>query len=168
MDNPEMTLISKASANTRGYLIEMLAGFESLIDFYITIHFTGHDEKDKFEEFVSLIIAPNVTLSNKIEIFRALVDKYHPKFLAKNKNYWTDFVAIVKMRNVVAHYPINTSPSAIAKFKAKKIIQYIKFKKYTEQGEKKLLAMVEFTEKYTNEQIDLIHKYKVQLRELLK
>ncbi len=117
MDNPDITLINKASATIRGSLLEMLAGFESLIDFYITIHFTGHDENDKFEEFLSLIIAPNVTFRNKIEIFRALVDRYHPKFKSNNKQYWKDFLEIIEIRNIVAHYPINTSRSAIDKFK---------------------------------------------------
>jgi hypothetical protein len=169
MSERQIKLIYKASEQVRGVILERLSEFEFWIDVYITRIFTNDIEKE--DEFMSLIIAPNVTFRNKIEIFKVLVNKYHPNFRKKHTKFWKDFLEIVEKRNMLAHLRVDTRPEAVAKYKEETVISYIRFKNSTEKingvETVKFISFNSFSETYVNGLIKLIDIYSNSIKSLI-
>lgn len=166
----DIRAITESSAEVRGKILEVLSEFEFWIDYYITRHFTNSIDKE--DEFMCLIIAPNVTFRNKIEIFQVLVNKYHPQFKENHKTFFADFIEIVDRRNEVAHLRVDTRPEAIRQFYDEQILSFIRFKKGGKEKindieEVKLISFKPFSESYVNNLINLIIKYCNSIKNLL-
>jgi hypothetical protein len=91
------------------------------------------------EEITTLILAPRVSLENKKQIFQILIERHNPDFKKQYPNYIKDLVTIIEKRNILAHYPLDSSDAALRKYKSSSELYFMKFKNVTEKVTKKII-----------------------------
>ncbi len=159
-DNPILNNLKQASRDNRGYYLEVVTEFEWVIELYLAGYFAGKND-EKFNDFISLVIKPNITFRNKVETFKIIADRINREFRDKNKKLDDDFQAIIHDRNVLAHDPLDTRESALASFNSNKQVSYWKFKPKKNKIENIVVlhSLTEFTDKIINDKIKIILDY---------
>jgi len=151
--------IEPASALARGKIINQAALLESVMDIYISRHFSK--EPIRQLEMIELILSSSrITFENKRQVFKFLVDKYEPEFAKRNKSYANDLDTLNRQRNIFAHYPLNVAIEANELFEKHRTISFIKFKNAT--------ALEIYNEKKIDQYLKLFNKMITQIIELIE
>lgn len=134
----------------RGIVLQRAIEIETLIEGYITDHFSNDIQKK--EELVTLILAPRVSFENKAQVFIFLLGEYKKDFAEKIKVFKENIIKIGEIRNHAAHFPVEFSDYAISVYQKQESIILIKFKN---NGDKravdKTINRIHFTKGYVND-----------------
>lgn len=115
----------------RGKIVGDLIYLERLIDEVLSRHFC--DNKEKRKELFELILGTErIGLGNKILVFQFVFKKHKKAFIRKHPGIFRELIKINQERNIVAHYLLNTSESAVEKFVNKNEFEFVKFRNSTE------------------------------------
>ncbi|MGG9962398.1 hypothetical protein [Ferruginibacter sp. SUN106] len=156
----------------RGNILNAVTSLEMVIDLYITSYFT--DDVDKSEELMNLIIAPRMSFENKVQVLMVLIEKYRPEILASNKTMTSDLIAIIQERNILAHYPLDTTPWGLQTYYETHDLTFFKFKNVREgdgkgaKKEIKLTTNVLYNVKKSENLLTLINKYHLLIATTIK
>jgi hypothetical protein len=90
---------------------------------------------------MSLILCTDrITFRAKLDVFRLILIKKYPQFLADNPNFYKDLVHYtIEERNIMAHYLFDTSEGYIEKFNNGGKIGFVKFKVSSDNPAVKIL-----------------------------
>ena len=140
-DNWEMDYYQSAVI-VRGNVLNAVTALEMSIDLYITNYFTN--DVDKSEELMNLIISPRMSFENKLQVLMVLIEKHNPKILEENKSMNTDLKGIIEERNILAHYPLDTTIWGLQRYYETSALTFFKFKNVRAndvKGEKKEIRL---------------------------
>ena len=87
------------------------------------------------------------------------MEKVDPNFGVRNPTYSTDFQNIIQDRNVFAHDPMVTVPTAVQEFKENKSVGYYKYKPRKKDNKIELHSITKFTDTQINDKIQKIINY---------
>lgn len=108
----------------RGMAINQSVIIEKIIERYIAVMLC---EPEKVDELIDLILGnERITFEAKKQVFKVMVEKYDNVF-AKDGQVFKDLDEIIKKRNIMAHYLLDSSPEFINTFNFTDI-RFIKFK----------------------------------------
>jgi hypothetical protein len=154
----------ESAATVRGSVLNNATALEMSIDLYITNYFTN--DTDKAEELMNLIISPRMTFENKVQVLMVLIERHNPEILEENKSLRADLKKVIEERNVLAHYPLDRTHSALQTYyQEPHSLTFFKFKNVSESdgnGEKKktkLTNSIVYNISKTEELVTLINKY---------
>lgn len=105
----------------RGLILDETAFLESLINEYISYYFCPNP-KLRIDLIEQILGTKRITFDGKREIMINLMKDHDKPFLLKNKSFNNDLLAIIKERNIFAHYPLDTSTSGINHIKDMTIV----------------------------------------------
>jgi hypothetical protein len=98
----------------RGHVINQVINLEVVITEFIAIHFCSDQAKQ--ESFEKLFLWHNgMGLTRKKEILKFIVDNYEPDIIKGHPDTFKDLDEIIKCRNVLAHYYLDSAPGFLAK-----------------------------------------------------
>ena len=124
-----------SAAIVRGNVLNAVTALEMSIDLYITDYFT--DTVDKSEELMNLIISPRMSFESKVQAFMVLIEQHNPRMLQENPTISNDLITrIIVERNVLAHYPLDTTEWGLKKYYDTGDLTFFKFKN-TREGNSK-------------------------------
>jgi hypothetical protein len=121
-----MEAILAATYDIRGRVLQRAIEIETLLDIYISEHFTK--DKVKNNELVTLLLAPRISFDNKVQIFTYLVDEYNPEFRKSQPKYTAGLKRIIEERNFFAHLPVDFSKEALSAYEKEGIVTFVKLK----------------------------------------
>lgn len=140
-------LYTNTAYRVRGIIINEIILLERMIDGYLANYFcTTSKSKKSLKELI--LCTDRITFGNKREVFQFILETENPAFLKKHPNFLKNITEIIKERNIVAHYWLNTSDEAISKIETEPTIELIKFKNvisgivYNDAKIKKILLMI--------------------------
>ena len=120
----------KAAVIVRGNVLNAATALEMSIDLYITTYFT--EDLIKSEELMNLIISPRMSFENKVQVLLILLEKHEPQVLEQSKYMSNDLRTIIEERNILAHYPLDSTPSALKNYYETNNLTFFKFKNVRE------------------------------------
>ena len=139
----------------RGIVLNAMAPLERAIDFYLARHFC-----ETFEKEVDLILLffgnDRISFENKRQVFQHVIDRdKHPIFIDHPK-IAKQIETIMKTRNVLAHYSLDTRdeaknlPKGVIQFrKLKNVEEAIPFsKKEAEDMHQDIVRLTDILDKY--------------------
>ena len=132
--NEEETLlyaeITLTAIRCRGSFINDMCHLEKLIDETISRHFSATNEKRG--ELLEVVLGnEKITFYNKIITLKILFEKHKPDIFINNTKMFKEILDLIELRNVLAHYMLDTTAEAFVKYKEGKI-GFVKFKHNTE------------------------------------
>lgn len=152
------------AARVRGNVLNAACALEMSIDLYITDHFTN--DVDKSEELMNLIIAPRMSFENKVQAFFVLLERHNPTILTENPTIKNDIIKqIIEERNVLAHYPLDSTDWGLKRYYDTGDLTFFKFKNVRESNgegkpkETKLTNTVIYNMTKAGDLLKLIDKY---------
>ncbi|MCW3106442.1 MAG: hypothetical protein JWQ09_948 [Segetibacter sp.] len=126
----------RKSSNMRGQVLDGVIYIERFIDDYLAWYFSGNDKQRV--DLLNLVFSVKETpFDFKRQIFEFIIERdYNDTYIA-NKQVFKNIEYIMKERNILAHYLLDTSEAGIDKFIATKELEFVKFKGKTENIEYK-------------------------------
>jgi hypothetical protein len=136
------------AASMRGRILNQVAEMERVIDDYICDHFC--ESREKKNELMEVILSTrHVTFSSKADIVRCIVERRKDATKAQATKIFNHLDKIAKERNMVAHYSLDMSMSALKKFQADKdtigLIKYSKIKSVEEFNKKRVIELTDIS-----------------------
>lgn len=101
-------------SRARGVIIHLAIETEKMIEWYIASKLS--DSAEKKIEMVLTLLAPNVILFKKAEVFIGMVERHDKWFIEENPDVLGKLGDIVKYRNVFAHWPVSYKPEDIESY----------------------------------------------------
>jgi hypothetical protein len=132
MDTKQI-MLNKAAV-WRGGILNGVIMLERIIDAYLACYFCNDPNKrDELNDLLfSASAGSGMNFEPKRVVFAILFQKHKKDFYKENKKFFDLISSCIKHRNVIAHYLLDTSPEAIAKFSIDKKLPFIKYKEVTE------------------------------------
>lgn len=129
--NEATTLMSNAAV-LRGIILNDAIYIERLIDEFLSRYFCGNDP-DKKRDLMELIICEPLNFDIKRLAFIEIVKKEYQDFLIKNPSFKSDIDSIMKDRNILAHWLLDTSENGTTAMSRGEIM-FVRFKVKTEKA----------------------------------
>ncbi len=135
----------------RGSFINDICHLEKLIDETISRYFC--DTNEKRLQLLEIVLGnEKINFSNKVTTLKVLFDKHKPipTIINENPNMFKDIVSLIELRNILAHYMLDTSNAGLARAK-KGTIGFMKYKHTT--------TLISYTFDELKARVDEISKY---------
>ena len=128
---PEVAAHFSASS-ARGQVINVIASLETHMDIFLSQHFCSTTEKQ--DEMLELIFC-RMGFRDKLQVFKFIIDNFQKDWGKKYSNFNADLGKLYDERNILAHYPLDTSPEGIDYIHKSGKVLLIKFKNKTNREE---------------------------------
>lgn len=113
----------------RGSFINDICHLEKLIDETIARYFC--DTNEKRGELLEIVLGnEKINFSSKVTTLKVLFDKYKPLILVDNPNMFKDINSLIELRNILAHYMLDTTTKGLERA-GQGHICFVKFKHTT-------------------------------------
>jgi hypothetical protein len=106
-ENLELAALMKSGEQIRGNILNDVTFLEKLIDNYITSYFCSDEVKKK--EFFEMISSERLSFDAKRQILLFLLETHNEDFYKTHKESLGYLQIIMRQRNVLAHYMLDTS-----------------------------------------------------------
>ncbi|MEJ5996100.1 hypothetical protein WG904_16850 [Pedobacter sp. Du54] len=128
MENEEkLQKLFALGVDTRGNIINQTIMLERLIDEYLSNHFCKTQKS--VVEIMDLIFGNKlITFESKHQVFREILNRHNKDFQSANKTIHKDIDEIIRIRNIMAHYLLDTEWDVVEGFSINEI-SFIKFDK---------------------------------------
>ncbi|TKC03418.1 hypothetical protein [Pedobacter cryotolerans] len=127
VDEKKLSDLFNYSTHTRGMIISQTIMLERNIDEYLCCHFSY--EKEKQIEMMDLVFGSKLLpFDFKKQIFVHLLSLNDNIFLNRNKKIDKSLTEFIRVRNILAHYILDTTPETVNAFDYSEI-KLIKFAK---------------------------------------
>jgi len=128
MQNEEkLEKLLELGVDTRGLIINQTIMAERLIDEYLSNHFCNTQE-DVVEIMDLVFGSKSITFESKHQIFKEILKRYNKDFQSSNKTIHKDIDEMIRIRNIMAHYLLDTTYDVVEGFSGNEI-SFIKFAK---------------------------------------
>ena len=151
----------------RGQFLQHSIELEHYIDAFLCKHFTK--DVTKQTELLGLVLVPRLTFDNKFQVFKFLIEQHYPQIEKMLPKFSKSFKSIIEWRNMMAHYPIDLTDEAVAKYAKDDTISIIKIKNSSDKPlGPRLSSIGTFKVAELEEQVKLIQLYASRLLMFLK
>ena len=155
IDEKKLSELFDYSTHTRGMIISQTIMLERNIDEYLCCHFSC--EKQKQIEMMDLVFGSKwVSFDFKKQIFVHLLSVHDNIFLNRNKKIDKSLTEFIRVRNILAHYILDTTIDTVNSFDYSEI----KLIKFAKQRDKEIFnhEMISSHLKHLDDTIDEIIK----------
>lgn len=138
----------------RGKVLNEVAMLEKLIDVYLSMYYAQKGKQNSF----MLTFLSKTELRRKVNIFKETIQLYKNNFVVNYPEYESDLERIFKSRNIFAHEVLDVTQEGLIKY-SEGVLRFDNFKKNR--------LVTSFTKEQIEQEVDLISKYIIGIRELL-
>jgi hypothetical protein len=133
--------ISDLGSESRGVVIHYMIRMERVLDLYLSSYFTN--EETKQQQLLLLVFAnERITLGSKKEVLDFLCKEKYVSLLDDYPELLTDFNLLIRWRNILAHWYIDTTKEA--QLLPEGVIRFIKLKNVMESKEEHTLTVEKY------------------------
>ena len=103
-----------------------------------------------------------MSFENKVQVLMVLIEKYNAKMIQVNKSIKKDLINIIEERNILAHYPLDTTEIGLQEYYETNNLTFFKFKNIRANdgsGEISLTNSIIYNVSKTESLLNLINKY---------
>ena len=138
----------------RGKVLNEVAMLEKLIDVYLSMYYAQKGKQNSF----MLTFLSKTELRRKVNIFKETIQLYKNNFVVNYPEYESDLERIFQSRNIFAHEVLDVTQEGLIKY-SEGVLRFDNFKKNR--------LVTSFTKEQIEQEVDLISKYIIGIRELL-
>lgn len=131
----------------RGKILHEASIFEKMIDVFLSMYYA---QKGKQSEFMQIFLS-RTDLTRKANCFIETVGNYENDFKARNPDFQTEILQILKTRNIMAHEVLQPAGEIESCDESLVFDNYKKKRKVTSYSKEEVKKEIELIEKYCEE-----------------